>query len=139
MKKTFLLLIAFTLLGCNKMTPAGFWKNFDPKHIVEGISDQGPWGGHRVIHWRNLTGRYNESDVLKFASHNGWKLVGSKYVHDMGSYDDLSPMWIANGGMLYKFDSKWIKVDADTNKTAYGYLLISSDKTQMSMYHLWGE
>jgi len=139
MKKLFLLLTVISLLGCNKMAPAGFWKNFDSKHIVENISDQGPWGGHRAIHWKNLTGRYNDADVIKFASRNGWSLIESEYVHDMDSYHHLFPMWITNGGMLYKFDSKWIEVDADTNKTAYGYVLISSDKTQMSIYHLWGE
>lgn len=139
MNRAILLLIIVIIVSCNKIAPDGFWKNFDSKHIIENISDQGPWGGQLIIRWKKSTGLYNVSDVLRFASHNGWKLIESKPVHSMTGYNDLSKMWITNSGILYKFDSKWVKVDADTSKTAYGYLLISSDKTQMSIYHQWGE
>ncbi|BDD06502.1 hypothetical protein AUTU_39850 (plasmid) [Aureibacter tunicatorum] len=46
-----LLMLNIVFASCDKQMPAGFWKEFKPNLIVNEYSDQGPYGGKRVISW----------------------------------------------------------------------------------------
>ncbi len=164
MKKLHLLLV-LCLSGCNRLTPAGFWKYFDAEHIEKNISDQGPWGGHRTVFWHNAKGGYNQDAILKFAAENDWKLLSMKKIEAQNSAgpklanqsddilkdedftinyvntdDDLGfPGCINNDCILYEFDSGWTRVSEGETVTAYGYILMNYNKTRMTMVHSWGE
>ena len=167
MKQVPIYILIILLFSCHKSTPAGFWKNFDEQDIKVDSSDQGPWGGSRVIYWKKTEGKFSENEILKYASVNNWKLadikvVGSEIVDkwlsnahaifpldknglhisvaaESGGYN--FPRWINGSCRLYKFDSGWMVVNAGTSdsKIAYGYILLSGDYTRMAVYHLWGE
>lgn len=163
MKKVYLLIpLLATSLGCNKLSPAGFWQGFDKADIVNATSDQGPWGGKRTITWYNAKGKFSESDILKFAGANGWKLtlvknidtaVNSENRYRKGNLADTGftiyggntagdmrfPGCVHNNCKLYQFDSGWTIVREDKTLTANGYLLVNADKTRMAMFHSWGE
>ena len=73
---TLFLIFAFT--SCNKATPAGFWRNYKKSLLVNDISEQGLYGGHRAVYWKSgITNSFTSADVLDFARKNGWKLVDS--------------------------------------------------------------
>jgi len=66
------------LTACGKLTPAGFWANFQKDFLVENISDQGPWGGHRAMYWNaDKQNTFCPKSVLDFATKNGWQLTDS--------------------------------------------------------------
>ncbi|MDB5285126.1 MAG: hypothetical protein JWR05_75 [Mucilaginibacter sp.] len=134
-KYPFFLLIEIFIIGCNKFSPAGFWKGFDSEHIIEKVSDQGPWGGHRAIYWQNTIVKYKESDILKFAAGNDWTFITSKPTGVQETPKD----WIKYPGTLYIFNSGWVRFENEEGKTAFGYVLINADHTKMSVYHSWGE
>ena len=74
--KIYQLIIILTLVSCDRNMPGGFWKNFDKKSIVKNESDQGPYGGRRVIHWETSSaGTYNQKTITDFAASNGWTLA----------------------------------------------------------------
>src|SRR4051794_35517328 len=82
MKTKLFLLLAFIFTlpfaSCNKATPAGFWKSYQKKLLVNNISDQGPNGGHRAMYWKaDNAGTFSSKNVLDFAKNNGWTLVDS--------------------------------------------------------------
>lgn len=59
---------ALALFSCNKLIPAGFWKNFEKAQLIESVGDQGPWGGHCAIYWNtNKGGYFNTEKVIEFA------------------------------------------------------------------------
>lgn len=160
--------LAGFLLGCNKSTPAGFWKGFDKDDLVINNADQGPWGGYRAMYWKRSRGKFMAGDIVKYAADNGWKLIDTKVIEPAVVNDWLSAntpifpidkdslhisvnksnrafanfhRWITGKCNLYEFDSGWVVIDPGTSKskTAIGYVLLSDDHTQMSVYHLWGE
>jgi len=165
MRKLFLLILAVVFVSCNKLTPAGFWKSFDSDHIIKNSSDQGPWGGHRTITWKNQANIYNSADIIKFAESNGWKLSDTEIIDTLADRNvsiknegdklpedadlviyggnteaNLSFSGCVNGGCtLYEFDSGWTRVDEDETISAKGYILINANKTGMTMFHSWGE
>lgn len=160
-----LIFLSFLLIaGCKKM-PAGFWSNYDLDDLKGNMSDQGPYGGYRAMYWEKKGSTFQENNVLRFAEKNGWKLIEVKSIdssitnkwvcnnklifpldndglhivlNDTSGFNRF-PRWIKSPCRLYKFDSGWITVSHDKDKTAYGYILLSSDDHKMSMYHLWGE
>jgi hypothetical protein len=118
------------------------------------------------MYWKKESGIFKEAELLNFASEKGWKLVDTKIVdssiidkwvsknqpifpldhsglHPSSNvdniYNSLFLRWIKGTSKLYKFDSGWVVIDNDKSKTAYGYVLLSQDQKQMSVYHLWGE
>lgn len=165
MKQLFLLILAVVFVSCNKLTPAGFWKSFDSDHIIKSSSDQGPWGGHRTITWKNQANIYNSADIIRFAERNGWKLLDMKTIDtianrnvsiknesnkspenaDLAIYGgnteaNLSFSDCVNDGCtLYEFDSGWTRVEEGETISAKGYILINANKTRMTMFHSWGE
>jgi hypothetical protein len=164
----YIFILTVCTLSCNKSTPAGFWKGFDKDDLKINNSDQGPWGGYRAMYWKRSQGKFSENEIIKYATDNGWKLADSKTLKsstvngwlsnntpvfpidvdglhisidtNSGGYTNFH-RWINGQCNLYKFDSDWVVVNQGTSesKTAFGYILLSADHTQMSVYHLWGE
>ena len=162
------LLIGISLLtnSCNKITPAGFWKNYHKDLQLKKISDQGPWGGYRIIHWESKDSCYFEiNDILKYADKNGWTLIDSSeygknlpkswtfadkpifpYNYDKSNdldnkINDKLQRWIDSEFKLFSFKTGWIiiKPGADESTERTGFILVSYDKRKMTVYHLWGE
>ncbi len=163
---TLILTIGFA--SCNKATPAGFWKNYKSDLLVKNISDQGPYGGHRAIYWKsNKANTFISANVLEFAKKNGWTLVDSSGFNDdhtnkwtynnkavfpltsTGFSDTLLndahltdfPRWFGGQLTVYKFKTGWVTIERGTDNSIEenGFVLISNDKSQMAIYHLWGE
>jgi hypothetical protein len=156
------LTIVLTVAGCNRLTPAGFWKSYRSNFIVYKTIDQGLWGGDRVIHWvSEKAGTFSEEETLEYAKKHGWVFlerielssgelekwkgfrVKQVFILINGSvnYDnDSFPRHISEDAVLLKFDSKWIREDPGTGQTstAYGYVLISKNGQKMAIYHRWG-
>jgi hypothetical protein len=155
--------------SCSSVTPSAFWKNFDSKTLTKEISDQGPYGGHRALYWQtSMPNYFSSTEIISFANKNSWTLVDSskltgqqiekwkfynKYLFPLSSsvfvstdtiYNsqfDNFPLQIKGDITLYKFETGWTKVNLRTAETtnAFGYVLLNNDKTQMTVYYLWGE
>jgi hypothetical protein len=162
------LCLTLAFVSCNKATPAGFWKNYKGDFLVKNISDQGPYGGHRAIYWKvGNTNIFNSKNVLDFAIKNGWTLVDSsdfskdqtnQWIYDnenvfpltsTGFSDTLKsdghltdfPRWFGGQLRVYKFKTGWVTIEPGTDNSIEenGFIVISHDKTEMAVYHLWGE
>jgi hypothetical protein len=160
--------LCLTVTSCNKATPAGFWKNYQKDLIEKDISDEGPYGGHRAIYWKsNKADPFNSSNVLDFAKKNGWTLVGSSIFSSVqtskwtyanqaifplthtGFSDkqfnnaDLTnfPRWFGGQVVIYRFKTGWLTLEPGTDNSIEenGFVMISRDGDEMSVYHLWGE
>jgi len=81
MRRQKAILIIFSYLffiSCAKVTPGGFWTNYRKDLIVENLSDQGPYGGHREIFWRsNKKNTFSVRNLVEFAAKNKWRLADS--------------------------------------------------------------
>jgi len=162
------LLLTLASISCNKATPAGFWKNYEITFLLNNISDQGPYGGHRAIYWKaDKAHSFNSQDVLEFARKNGWTLVdSSEFTEDQTnkwtySNNDVFPLtstgfsdtlltnaqleyfprWFGGKISVYKFKTGWVTIKPGTDDSIEenGFVLISNDKREMAVYHLWGE
>ena len=162
------LILALAFISCNKATPTGFWKNYKTSFLVKNISDQGPYGGHRAVYWKSekpLT--FDTKNILDFAAKNGWTLIDSlgftkeqtdkwKYLNSpifpltsVGFSDTLLndahladfPRWFGGQVKLYKFKTGWVTIEPGTDNSIEenGFVLLNQDKSQMAVYHLWGE
>lgn len=160
--------IIVSLSACDRLTPAGFWTRFENGYLVENRSDQGPWGGYRALHWKVRTrGHFSAQLVLDFAKEKGWRLVDSLQVKtsemkkwlnfgrpvfplsDRGFTPDFQndgtyerfPRWIKTDLILYRFETGWLRYESGTDNSSEqnGFVLLKSDGTEMSVYHLWGE
>jgi len=170
-KKIFILLIpilTFIYISCNKITPAGFWNNYKKDLLINTVSDQGPWGGHRAMHWKNnKENTFNSGKILEFASKNGWTLIDSaefsqdqttKWVYENKPIFPLShtgmsdtaksistyeyfPRWFGGQIKIYGFETGWVSIDPGTDDSMEenGFVIINNDGTEMAVYHLWGE
>jgi hypothetical protein len=163
---TFLSTLA--LGACNKATPAGFWKNYKKDCLVSNVSDQGPYGGHRATYWKSdISNPFVAANVLEFAKKNDWTIIdSSKFNADqankwtytnkavfpltsLGFSDTLLndgrsiefPRWFGGPLTVYKFKTGWVTIDPGTNNSIEenGFLVINNDRTQLAVYHLWGE
>ena len=162
-----LVTLVFVLSACDKKAPAGFWTNYEKELIVQNISDQGPWGGNRVIHWSSETAAtFDNEKIIEFANKNNWTIIDSSdysetdlkewydnekpifpiiltgfepIEKDSSSYKDL-PRWITNELTVYKFKTNWIVVYPGTDDSTIenGFVIISKDRKEMTVYHLWG-
>jgi hypothetical protein len=159
-KKRYIYVIFFLSIftvSCSNLMPAEFWNDYQKENIHSENSDQGPWGGFREITWvSDSVNRFNSNDVINFAIKNGWTITDSLIISnknaitpeiDLENYSDevlkskieSDIKWTRFS--VYRFKTGWIKVEAgnirETNKT--GILAIKSDKTEMYVYHFWGE
>lgn len=155
-------------MSCNKIMPAGFWKNYENHLLVTDISDQGPYGGHRAMHWENVRANiFNSKNAIDFAISNGWVFVDSSKFEsseienwqysnqpvfplshtgfDSSSSNNSThsdfPRWIVLKLHVYKFKTGWITINPGTDDSMdeNGFIVISNDGSKMSVYHLWGE
>ena len=163
---TFILIIVF--ISCNKAIPTGFWKNYKANILVKNISDQGPYGGHRAVYWKSEKPfNFDTKNVLDFAAKNGWTLTDSlefdqiqtmkwKYnrmeifpLTSAGFSDTAKssstynyfPRWFGGQLKLYKFKTGWVTIEPGTDNSIEenGFVLLNQDKSELAVYHLWGE
>jgi hypothetical protein len=129
MRRQKAILIIFSYLffiSCAKVTPGGFWTNYRKDLIVENLSDQGPYGGHREIFWRsNKKNTFSVRNLVEFAAKNKWRLAdsiqmtvetlrkwtnnGQTFPFTFSNFTDTSiiktafPNWINSDLRLYRF------------------------------------
>ena len=100
------------LTSCDRDMPSGFWKIFDEKSIVKNESDQGPFGGHRIIHWEtSIPGTYNQKTIIDFATSNGWNVTDTVEISKSDMVD-----WHSNSKLIFPIylngiHKKWTKED----------------------------
>jgi len=170
MLKLLKLSVFMSLLGlfsCGNNT-GNFWKNYKKELLVENISDQGGWGGHRALYWQAETGEFTEEEILAKAKENGWKMSEKTTVQEVqlkkwvyqnkpvfplshagfninvssssSTYENF-PRWINSNLTVYSFKTGILAIVPGTDETleVNGFVLISQDNKEMSVYHLWGE
>lgn len=156
-----------SFISCNKTTPAGFWKNDESNLLVRNISDQGSYGGRRAIFWKSENSLFDVKSILDFATENGWILIDSlefdqnttgKWKYDNKEIFPLSntgfsivaqnistynyfPRWFGWRVKLYKFKTGLITIEAGTDNSIEenGFILLNQNRSELAMYHLWGE
>jgi hypothetical protein len=149
-----LILILFVFNSCDKVTPAGFWKDYQQDKITNNKSDQGPWGGQRIIKWLNKE-TFNPKDINEFATKNGWTLIDSLKIDNtiktkLGNFkNEYSEQIFAttvltnikNEAMVYIYKTGWVAIEpGNTDKTEdNGFLTLNADRTELTAYHIWGE
>lgn len=152
--------------GCGRLEPAGFWTTYRPELIVRDSSDQGPWGGHRWVHWEApAPGMFKSADVVRFATSQGWrcqKPVAYSAEQIRGWQVSGAPVFplhfgsadrppndgsedffrhIDSNSWVIPCETGWIRVapgSGDTS-TALGYIQIDRKGIRLAVYHLWGE
>jgi len=162
------IMTAFIFSACDKGAPAGFWKNYKKDQLQSHINDQGPYGGHRAIYWKSPPGNvFTSKDMLAFANEHGWTFVDSleftreqtlEWMHmqkpvfplshtgfgeggeNVSTYEKF-PRWFEGGIKVFSFKTGWVAIAPGTDDAneINGYILISADRKQMALYHLWGE
>jgi hypothetical protein len=161
-------LLTLAFLSCNKMTPAGFWKNYNSRFLIKSISDQGPYGGHRALYWKsNEDKTFSSVGIIKFATENGWKLIdsseyqahhttkwtylgkpifpldhtGFSEVPSNNSTFEYFPRRFGGTVKVFKFKTGWIAIAPGTDNSIEenGFVLVNNLGNEMSVYHLWGE
>ncbi len=156
------------IISCDRVTPGGIWDKFEPELRLEKKSDQGPWGGTRSYFWRSQNaGHFNKIQITNFALTNGWTLVDSisykaeefknitkdnnaSFIIRVGPFEPSSeenfleynlPRWTSSDLTLYKFKTNWLIFSPGTENSTEinGFILISKDGKEMTVYHLWGD
>jgi len=146
--------------SCNKTTPAGFWTDFHKDLMLTKNSDQGPWGGHREINWKSETNNtFTDKELIDFTNQNDWKLLDSvsfsidtltkesfsKLKNDDYSLDILNesilPKLKSKNNKIFIFKTTWLAVEPGNTRETFenGFAVLNSDRTELKIYHLWGE
>jgi hypothetical protein len=57
------------------------------------------------------------------------------------NYYEEFPHWIKSELTLYRFKTGWLIFEPGTDNATQinGFILISQDETEMSLYHCWGD
>jgi len=143
--------------------------DYESQHRTEEVNDQGPWGGHRAVHWmRTDKDSFKIKELIEYAASQGWTFVDSTFhsaaqveewtitdkpifpltwtgfepemsQNDM-KYEDF-PRWIDSDIRALHFRTGWISVQPGIGDSydVNGFVLLNKDFTQMSVYHMWGE
>jgi hypothetical protein len=152
-KNALIFIGVLVLAGCKTIGPAAFWNDFDDGHMVKNITDQGPWGGYRLLYWKNTQRPYKAKDVVIFAALHNWQhfKTDSLKKEEVFSWvadhaDSLSlhhpshyPAISDTGVSLSFLDSNWASTGNSGSNAALGYALLSSDGKQLVVYDTWGE
>lgn len=118
-------------------------------------SDQGPFGGHRRIVWKSADkNTFILSDIVDFATKNDWCLVDSIDVVDSEIFNDreedyslfivnkyVLPRITAENVTIYVFTTGWLAIKPGNAEETLnnGFVVLSKDRKQLMLYHLWGE
>lgn len=143
--------------------------DYKSDQITENKNDQGPWGGTLIISWvANKNSEFNIADITEIASKNDWKLIDSAEYHkedlikmtengkpiinlplknftpEQNGTDLKSnsiPRKIKTDFILYRFKTGWLIFEPGTDNSTLenGFILLSSGKKKMTIYHIWGE
>ena len=153
----FLIVVFLVLNSCAKLSPSGFWKNFNSQLIENKSSNQGPFGGTRIVKWNNIDGKIKSKDFLKFANENGWNLIDSieiqskkineielkkidKYAIEVIEQEILPELQDENS-KIYIFKTGWIRVkpgnEIETEQN--GFLISNSNNKSFEVIQKWGE
>ena len=140
-----------------------------PDLITGKQNDQGLFGGTLAINWIADNGsEFKIKELTELTSKNDWKLIDSteykkaeltnmtesgnptinlplknfKPVSKKSSTESKSfPRWIETDFILYRFKTSWhiFESGTDDSTNENGFILLSSDNKEMTVYHLWGE
>lgn len=112
-------ILVIILTSCLSLSPAGFWQGFQEEYQVEHLSDQGPWGGKRVVHWKGFT---------------------PKFDFDYIGFKDF-PRWISGSILVMSFTTGYISIDLETQEdiNMNGFIILNEKQNEMTLYHMWGE
>ena len=161
-------ILTLAFISCNKATPTGFWKTYKTNFLIKNIIDQGPYGGHRAVYWKSEKPLiFDTKNILDFATKNGWTLVDSleftkeqtdKWIYSKNAIFPLTsigfsdtvlndahledfPRWFGGQVKLYKFKTGWVTIEPGTDNSIEenGFVLLNQDKSELAVYHLWGE
>lgn len=165
--KLSLFMSLFSLVSCGSST-GNFWKNYKQDLLVENISDQGGWGGHRAMYWKSEEAEFTEEEIVAKAKENGWEMSEKTMIQEAqltkwiyqnkpvfplshsgfnvhitsssSTFEDF-PRWIKSNLTVYSFKTGTLAIVPGTDEALEinGFVLISQDKKEMSVYHLWGE
>lgn len=142
--------------------PGGFWEKYENKFIVKNESDQGPYGGHRTIHWTaKEKGTFDEKRILDFAISKEWYPTDTmrfsksdimdwysdkipvfpiyfKGTYKMYSEDDLSAFTafkrlITDDLTVYRFKTNWLLIYPGSNESTAENGYILIDKDGKQM------
>lgn len=152
--------LTFLVTSCNKTTPSGFWTDYHKELILTKNSDQGPWGGNREINWKSKTNNsFTDKELIEFANKNDWKFIDSlsfskdnltknsfsKLKNDDYSldilYNDIVPKLKKNDSKIFIFKTTWLNVEPGNTRETFenGFAVLNTDKTELKVFHLWGE
>ncbi|PKK36515.1 hypothetical protein BWI96_11715 [Siphonobacter sp. SORGH_AS_0500] len=144
LKKTLLLFLSTILIfSCDRFMPGGFWLEYKKEKITQNFSDQGPWGGSRTILWTTSSNQ-TFTNAVSYAINHNWTFIDSVHISENIPISQLSshfPKWFNDGGTVLRFTSEMLNVDSDTDSTylAEGYVIFNETRTQMVVYHKWGQ
>ncbi|MGX7666688.1 hypothetical protein [Flavobacterium pedocola] len=160
--KHILTIIGLSVLvtSCSKTMPAGFWTDFHKDLMLTNNSNQGPWGGYREINWESETNNtFTDKELIAFADKNDWKLLDSisfsadtltkssfsKLKNDDYSLDlfndNILPKLTSSDNKIFIFKTTWLAVEPGNTRETFenGFAVLSTDGTELKIYHLWGE
>jgi hypothetical protein len=166
--KILFVLISLNLTSCFFNEPAEFWEDYEDEFQTEHTSNQGPWGGRRIIHWVNTQEYFSKKRVIKYAEENGWKYrkdtLCKYYTTQTWMIDDTEifpfhwkgfmprfnfyssdflryPRWIKGDITVLSFQTNYISIDLETQEEILinGYIILNGKQDKMTLYHSWGE
>ncbi len=164
----FKLVLIFGFNSCDKMNPANFWMDYDSENIIFSQGEfQGRYG-YKIVDFKKPDGTYEVADMLLFSKRNGWYLhttknykkenlrswkqndelffkpsiTGFKPNEIATEFIKVFPRFIEGSLTVYEFNTEgMVLVNSETDDITQrvGFVLLSEDKTRMTVYHLWGE
>lgn len=146
--------------SCSKTTPAGFWTTFHKDLIFTKNSNQGPWGGYTEIYWKSEdNSTFIDGELIEFANNNDWMLIDSislstdtlteksfsKLKNDDYSLDILKEEILtkikSTDNKIFVFKTTWLEVESGNARETFenGFAVLNSDRTELKVYHRWGD
>lgn len=163
------LVVSFSLFRCSVISGSYFWIGFQREIQTSKNNNQGPRGGYLQISWQaNSNNHFKADDLINFTAQNGWKYVDSITIteaqlkfwkHNNKDVFPLTNKGFDNSNIVdnasFKYFPREIITDltvlrfktnvllfesgTDKNTDINGFVLISKSRSQISVYHYWGE